>query len=36
MMPGEHPVGMLAESLARFSREALKERGGDGGRPPAP
>ena len=25
MMPGQHPVGMLAESLARFSREALKE-----------
>ncbi len=25
LMPGQHPVAMLAESLARFSREVLKE-----------
>ncbi len=25
LMPGEHPVGMLAETLARFSRDALTE-----------
>jgi formylglycine-generating enzyme required for sulfatase activity len=25
LMPGQHPVGMLIESLVRFSREVLKE-----------
>jgi len=25
LMPGQHPLGMLAESLARFSRDVLKD-----------